>query len=56
MLWLDVIRLFEISDGTADFEDAVIGAGRKAQFIDSLLDQLAALAVEQAKLFDFTTA
>ena len=49
---LDLLGSFEVGDGAADFEDAAVGAGAQAQFIDRHFEQLFSPFFDRAEALD----
>src|SRR5688572_23764584 len=46
--WTDVFAAFEIRNGAADFQDAIVGAGGEAETLHRALEHLFALRVDLA--------
>ena len=49
---LDLFGSLEVGDGAADFEDAAVGAGAQAQFIDRHFEQLFSPFFDHAEALD----
>ena len=41
-----MVGFFEVGDGAGDFEDFIVGAGGKSEFVDGLFDDVVAVVVE----------
>lgn len=49
---LDALARGEVCDGAGDFQDAIIGAGRKGELLHRLLEQIAERRIERDELPD----
>ena len=56
MLGFDIDFTFQVCDGAADFENAVVGAGGEAEFGDGHFEEVFAFGVHPAEAADFPGA
>ena len=53
VFWGDVIGIIEVSNGTSEFEDTVIGSGGEVESVGGFLEQCFGFIREVTKLLDF---